>query len=181
MSSGVIVSKGNSPYKVSAGQTDVSDFVVSGGSMSVLSGGVRALGPRAVHRLRRCQLCRRNSHLHFRKSIQYQRTLAVTDGVHSASVLLVGKYSAGNFLSANVGGHVRITDPGAAPPSADIGLLINYIAASFASSGVHGAPLSSRNRTSAGRRSWRTPIRDDARFWRGSANPQSRRFASVRY
>jgi antigen 43 len=36
----VTVSQGNSPYKVSAGQSDSSDFVVSGGSMFVLSGGV---------------------------------------------------------------------------------------------------------------------------------------------
>jgi hypothetical protein len=43
-----------------------------------------------------------------------------------------------NFHSTSVGGHIRITDPVAAPPSADIGLLINYMAASFASSGVHG-------------------------------------------
>ena len=31
-----------------------------------------ALGPRSVHRLRRCQLCWRNVHLHLGKSIQYQ-------------------------------------------------------------------------------------------------------------
>jgi autotransporter passenger strand-loop-strand repeat protein/probable HAF family extracellular repeat protein len=36
----VIVSKGNSPYKVSSGHTDTGDIVVSGGSMFVLSGGV---------------------------------------------------------------------------------------------------------------------------------------------
>jgi autotransporter passenger strand-loop-strand repeat protein len=36
----VIVSKGNSPYKVSSGRTDTGDTVVSGGSMFVLSGGV---------------------------------------------------------------------------------------------------------------------------------------------
>ncbi len=36
----VIVSAGNSPYKVSAGQTDTSDVVVSGGAMFVLSGGI---------------------------------------------------------------------------------------------------------------------------------------------
>ncbi len=35
----VIVSAGNSPYKVSANQTDTGDVVVSGGSMFVLSGG----------------------------------------------------------------------------------------------------------------------------------------------
>ena len=68
-------------------------------------------------------------------------TLAVTDSVHSASVLLVGNYSLVDFTSANVGGHVRIKDPGAAPPSADLGLLINYIATSFASSGVHGGAV----------------------------------------
>ena len=39
-SSPVIVSKGNSPYKISSGHTDTGDFVVSGGSMFVLSGGV---------------------------------------------------------------------------------------------------------------------------------------------
>ena len=69
-------------------------------------------------------------------------TLAVTDSVHSASVLLVGNYSAGNFTSANDGGgHLKIMDPGAAPPSTDLGLLINYIAASFASSAVHGGAV----------------------------------------
>ena len=36
----VIVSKGNSPYKVSSGHTDSGDVVVSGGSMFVLSAGV---------------------------------------------------------------------------------------------------------------------------------------------
>ena len=36
----VIVSQGNSPYKVSSGGTDSGDHVVSGGSMFVLSGGV---------------------------------------------------------------------------------------------------------------------------------------------
>ena len=35
----VIVSKGNSPYKVSSGHTDTGDIVISGGSMFVLSGG----------------------------------------------------------------------------------------------------------------------------------------------
>ena len=37
----VIVSQGISPYKVSAGGTDSGDVVVSGGSMFVLSAGVR--------------------------------------------------------------------------------------------------------------------------------------------
>ena len=37
---GVIVSKGNSPYKVSSGHTDSGDVVISGGSMFVLSAGV---------------------------------------------------------------------------------------------------------------------------------------------
>ena len=60
-------------------------------------------------------------------------TLTVINGGNSASVLLVGNYSAGNFTSANDGGgHIRIKDPGAAPPSVDLGLLINYMAASFA-------------------------------------------------
>ena len=68
-------------------------------------------------------------------------TLTVTDGGNSASVVLVGNYSSGNFTSANVGGHVRITDPGAAPPSVDLGLLVNYMAASFASAGVHGGAV----------------------------------------
>ena len=36
----VIVSQGNSPYKVSSGLTDSGDVVISGGSMFVLSGGV---------------------------------------------------------------------------------------------------------------------------------------------
>jgi autotransporter passenger strand-loop-strand repeat protein len=36
----VIVSQGNSPYKVSSGHTDSGDVVVSGGSMFVLSAGV---------------------------------------------------------------------------------------------------------------------------------------------
>src|SRR5262249_53269459 len=36
---GVNVSAGNSPYKVSSGQTDTNDFVISGGSMFILSGG----------------------------------------------------------------------------------------------------------------------------------------------
>jgi autotransporter passenger strand-loop-strand repeat protein len=36
----VIVSQGNSPYKVSAGGTDSNDVVVSGGSMFVLSAGL---------------------------------------------------------------------------------------------------------------------------------------------
>jgi hypothetical protein len=36
---------------------------------------------------------------------------------------------------------IRITDPGAAPQGANIGLLINYMAASFASSGVHGGAV----------------------------------------
>ena len=36
---GITVSKGNSPYNVSSGQTDTNDVVVSGGSMFVLSGG----------------------------------------------------------------------------------------------------------------------------------------------
>lgn len=53
-------------------------------------------------------------------------------------MLLVGNYTLADFHSANVGGHVRITDPEAEPPSANLGLLINYMAASFASSGVHG-------------------------------------------
>ena len=35
----VIVSKGNSPYRVSSGTADTGDAVVSGGSMYVLSGG----------------------------------------------------------------------------------------------------------------------------------------------
>jgi hypothetical protein len=71
-------------------------------------------------------------------------TLTVINGGNSASVLLVGNYSAGNFTSANDGGgHIKITDPGASPPAAaplsvDLGLLINYMAAGFASSGVHG-------------------------------------------
>jgi autotransporter passenger strand-loop-strand repeat protein len=39
MSTGVIVGPGNSPYHVSAGQTDTSDVVVSGGTMDVDSGG----------------------------------------------------------------------------------------------------------------------------------------------
>jgi hypothetical protein len=68
-------------------------------------------------------------------------TLAVTDGLHSASVLLVGNYTLANFTSANVGGHIRITDPVAAPASANLGLLVNYMAASFASSGVHGGAV----------------------------------------
>lgn len=68
--------------------------------------------------------------------------LAVTDGVHSASVLLVGNYSLANFHSANDGGgHVKITDPGAALPNADLGLLINYVATSFAGRGVHGGAV----------------------------------------
>ena len=39
LSAPVIVSKVNSPYKVSSGHTDTGDIVVSGGSMFVLSGG----------------------------------------------------------------------------------------------------------------------------------------------
>jgi hypothetical protein len=40
-------------------------------------------------------------------------TLTVVNGGNSASVLLVGNYSAGNFTSANDGGgHIRIKDPG---------------------------------------------------------------------
>lgn len=35
----LVVSKGNSPYRVSSGQADSGDVVVSGGSMYVLSGG----------------------------------------------------------------------------------------------------------------------------------------------
>jgi hypothetical protein len=68
-------------------------------------------------------------------------TLAVTDGLHSASVLLVGNYTLANFSATNIGGHIRITDPEAEPPSANLGLLINYMAASFASSGVHGGAM----------------------------------------
>jgi hypothetical protein len=68
-------------------------------------------------------------------------TLAVNDGVHSASVLLVGNYTLVNFSATNVGGHIRITDPEAAPPSVNLGLLINYMAASFPSSGVHGGAV----------------------------------------
>jgi hypothetical protein len=67
-------------------------------------------------------------------------TLTVTNGGNSASVLLVGNYSLANFSSTNLG-HIRITDPGAAPQGANIGLLINYMAASFASSGVHGGAV----------------------------------------
>jgi hypothetical protein len=63
-------------------------------------------------------------------------TLTVTNGGNSASVLLVGKYSLANFSSTNLG-HIRITDPGAEPEGPNVGLLINYMAASFASSGVH--------------------------------------------
>jgi hypothetical protein len=68
-------------------------------------------------------------------------TLAVTDGLHSASVLLIGNYTLANFTSANVGGHIRIKDPGAESPSANLGLLINYMAASFPSNGVHGGAV----------------------------------------
>ena len=39
-------------------------------------------------------------------------TLLVTSGGVSATVTLVGTYSAANFTSSTVGGHVRITDPG---------------------------------------------------------------------
>ena len=63
-------------------------------------------------------------------------TLTVTNGGNSASVLLVGKYRLANFSSTNLG-HIRITDPGAEPEGPNVGLLINYMAASFASSGVH--------------------------------------------
>ena len=55
-------------------------------------------------------------------------------------MLLVGKYSLANFSSTDVG-HIRITDPGAAPQGANFGLLVNYIAASFASAGVHGGAV----------------------------------------
>jgi hypothetical protein len=41
MSVNVIVSAGNSPYNISAGQTDTDDIVVSGGSMFVLAKGNR--------------------------------------------------------------------------------------------------------------------------------------------
>jgi hypothetical protein len=40
-------------------------------------------------------------------------TLTVTSGSVSATVTLVGTYSAGNFSGSTVGGHVRITDPAA--------------------------------------------------------------------
>ena len=43
----------------------------------------------------------------------------------------------GNFSERQSAGHIRITDPGAEPEGPNVGLLINYMAASFASSGVH--------------------------------------------
>jgi hypothetical protein len=46
-------------------------------------------------------------------------TLTVVNGGNSASVLLVGNYSAGNFTNTNDGGgHIKITDPVASPPAA---------------------------------------------------------------
>ena len=39
MPNGVIISAGNSPYNVTAGQTDTNDQVISGGTMFVDSGG----------------------------------------------------------------------------------------------------------------------------------------------
>ncbi len=110
-------------------------------------------------------------------------TLTVVNGGNSASVLLVGNYSAGNFTSANDGGgHIRIKDPGAAPPSVDLGLLINYMAASFATTaGGHGGAVVTDARKPPIRRCWRIPTCDDARAGPGYADPQSRSLTSVRY
>jgi hypothetical protein len=115
-------------------------------------------------------------------------TLTVINGGNSASVLLVGNYSAGNFTSANDGGgHIKITDPGASPPAAaplsvDLGLLINYMAASFATTaGGHGGAVVTDARKPPIRRCWRIPTRDDARAGPGYADPQSRSLTSVRY
>jgi autotransporter passenger strand-loop-strand repeat protein len=70
-------------------------------------------------------------------------TLTVTDGTHSASVVLVGNYTSTNFSSTDDGhGHVKITDPGAAmPQSANIALFGHYIAGSFAGGGIHGGTV----------------------------------------
>src|SRR5579883_2116591 len=70
-------------------------------------------------------------------------TLTVTDGTHSASVVLVGNYTSANFSSTDDGhGHVKITDPaGAMPQSANIALFGHYIAGSFAGGGINGATV----------------------------------------
>ena len=73
----------------------------------------RALEPRSVHRLRQCQLHRRNRSAYTSaNAVQYQRyAVRVTDGGNSASVLHRRPLlSLANFSSTNLG-HVRITDP----------------------------------------------------------------------
>ena len=93
-------------------------------------------------------------------------TLTVTNGGNSASVLLVGNYSLANFSSTNLG-HIRITDPGAAPQGANIGLLINYMAASFASSGVHGGAVVTEAPQTAGAAVGASPHVMTRDPWRG--------------
>ncbi len=70
-------------------------------------------------------------------------TLTVTDGTHSASVVLVGNYTSANFSSTDDGhGHVKITDPaGAMPQSANVALFGHYIAGSFAGGAINGATV----------------------------------------
>ena len=73
-------------------------------------------------------------------------TLSVTDGTHSATVVLVGSYSSGNFVSgSDSSGHLLITDPqvvsgglvltGTTSHTANLALLGNYMAGSFATTG----------------------------------------------
>jgi hypothetical protein len=76
-------------------------------------------------------------------------TLIVSSGGKTASVTLIGSYSAGNFSSASLSGTLEITDPaavaqGGTVQSANIALFGNYIAGSFvtAAGGQGGSVVS---------------------------------------
>jgi hypothetical protein len=58
-------------------------------------------------------------------------TLTVTDGAHSASVLLVGNYTSNSFVTSAAGdGSPEVFDPPVATVhSANVALLVNYMAA----------------------------------------------------
>ena len=110
-------------------------------------------------------------------------TLTVINGGNSASVLLVGNYSAGNFTQRQRRRWPH-QDHGSRRGTAK--------RRSWAPDKLHGrelrqqractaAPWSPRRRRPPIRRCWRIPTCDDARAGPGYANPQSRRLTSVRY
>jgi hypothetical protein len=64
-------------------------------------------------------------------------TLTVTDGAHSASVLLVGNYTSNSFVTSAAGdGSPEVFDPPVATVhSANVALLVNYMAATLITPG----------------------------------------------